>query len=40
MDERERNPAMFAIDWEVGIERQYDVPLIDLSHPHNTRIGE
>ena len=36
----EWNSAMFAIDREIGIERQYGVPLIDFGHPHDTRIGE
>ena len=40
VNERERDAAMFAIDREIGIERQYGVPLIDFGHPHNTRIGE
>ena len=31
---------MFAIDREIGIERQYGMPLIDFGHPHDTRIGE
>jgi len=31
---------MFAIDHEIGIERQHGVQLVDLGHPHNTRIGK
>ena len=40
VNERERDAAMFAIDREIGIERQYGVPLIDFGHPHDTCIGE
>jgi len=28
---------MFAIDREIGIERQYGMLLIDFGHPHDTR---
>ena len=31
---------MFAIDREIGIECQNGVPLVDLSHPYDARIGE
>jgi hypothetical protein len=40
MNKHEWNSTVFAIDREIGIERQYGVPLIDFGHPHDTRIGE
>jgi len=40
VNECERNSTMFAIDREIGIERQYGVSLIDFGHPNDTRIGE
>jgi len=32
--------AMFAIDREIGIERQHGILLVDFGHPHDARIGE
>ncbi len=40
INEREWVAAMFPIDREIGIERQHNVLLVDLGHPHNARIGE
>ena len=40
MIERECNPAMIAIDREIGVECQDGVGYIDFSHPHNTGIGQ
>jgi hypothetical protein len=40
MNKREGSSAMFAIDCEIGIERQHGVLLIDLGYPHDARIGE
>ena len=40
INEREWVTATFAIDREIGIERQHGVSLVDLGHPHDARIGE
>ena len=32
--------AMFAVDHEIGIERQHGILIVNFGHPHNTRIGE
>ena len=39
VNEQERLPAVFAIDHEIGIERQHGVLLIDFGHPHDACIG-
>jgi hypothetical protein len=32
--------AMFAVDHEIGIERQYGMLIVNFGHPYNTRVGE
>ena len=31
---------MFAVDGEIGIERQHRLPLMELGHPHDAGIGK
>jgi hypothetical protein len=40
MNEFERDSAMFAIDREIGIERQHGMPRVDLGHSHDTGVSE
>ena len=40
MNERQRNPALFAIDPEVRIQGQNRMPFMYFSHAYDTRIGE